>query len=108
MWVGSTSSAVATATGLLGLRNGSTRTVASPSLSSKHEWPWNLISIASVLSLFLGFGQLLMQCPAHRNPNHHPHPRLLGEQSTDGGDPLVGVGHGGSLQRLSLVGLAGP
>ena len=46
MWVGSTSSAVATAAGLLGLRNGSTRTLASPSLSSKHEWPWNLISIA--------------------------------------------------------------
>ena len=61
MWVGSTSSAVATAAGLLGFRNGSTRTVVSPSLSSKHEWPWNLISIASVLSFgIVGFGQLLV------------------------------------------------
>ena len=40
MWVGSTSSAVATAAGLFGFRNGSIRTLASPSLSSKHECPW--------------------------------------------------------------------
>jgi hypothetical protein len=39
MWVGSTSSALATATGLLGLRNGSVSSVASPSLSSKQDWP---------------------------------------------------------------------
>ena len=39
MWVGSTSSAVCTATGLLGFRNGSIRTVVSPSLSSKQDWP---------------------------------------------------------------------
>src|SRR5215211_487282 len=46
-WVASTSSAVATALGLLGFRKGSTRTVAEPSLSSKQEWPWYLISISS-------------------------------------------------------------
>ena len=82
MWVGSTSSAVATAAGLLGFRNGSTRTVVSPSLSSKHEWPWNLISIAQLLSFGFGLGsrQLLVQCPADGDANHHPHPRLLGEQ----------------------------
>ena len=39
MWVGSTSSAVATAAGLLGFRNGSISSVASPSLSSKQDWP---------------------------------------------------------------------
>ena len=105
MWVGSTSSAVATAAGLLGLRNGSTRTVVSPSLSSKHEWPWNLISIASVLSFwFGGFAQLLVQRPADRDADHHRHSRLFGEQRVDRRDPLVRIGGGGGLQRLGRGG----
>ena len=45
IWVASTSSAARTAAGLLGLRKGSTRRRVSPSLSSKHEWPWKRISI---------------------------------------------------------------
>ena len=49
-----------------------------------------------------------MQCPADCDADHHPHPRLLGEQGPDGGDPLVGVGNGGGLQRLRLVRLAEP
>ena len=107
-WVGSTSSALATAAGLLGLRNGSTRTLVSPSLSSKHEWPWNLISIFSALLRVRRFGHLLMECPADGDSNHHPHPRLLGEQRAHGGDPLLGIGHRRRLQRLGLVGLAEP
>src|SRR5690348_2498590 len=110
MWVGSTSSPVWTAAGLFGLRKGSTSTVVSPSLSSKQECPWYLISI-SALSSGIGsvrWGQLFLQCPADRDPNHHPHPRLLGEQGADGGEPLLGVGHGRGLQRLRLVRLAEP
>ena len=53
-------------------------------------------------------GQLLVQCPADGDADHHPHPRLLGEQRRDRGDPLVGVGDGGGLQRLRLVRLAEP
>src|SRR6185312_8678793 len=85
--LGSTSSAVATAIGLFGFRNGSVRTVVSASLNSKQDWPWNLISISGVSLLVLaarvialnGRAQLLVQCPADGDPNHHPHPRLLGE-----------------------------
>src|SRR3954465_8010928 len=106
MWVGSTSSAVATAAGLLGLRNGSISKVTFPSLSSKQDCPWNLTSI-SVLSLRFvvpaaGAAHLFLQCPPDRDSNHHPHPRLLGEQGTDGGDPLVGVGDGCGPQGLGL------
>ena len=56
----------------------------------------------------VGFGQLVMQCPADGDANHHRHSRLLGEQRADRGDALVGVGHGGGLQRLRFVGLAEP
>src|SRR4051794_41575508 len=110
MWVGSTSSAVCTAVGLFGFKNGSTSTVVSPSLSSKQECPWYLISI-SALSSGWGFGpvaHLFFQCPADRDSNHHPHPRLLGEQCADGGEPLLGGGDGRGLQRLRLVRLAVP
>src|SRR3954470_21531936 len=115
MWVGSTSSPVWTAAGLFGFRNGSTRTVVSPSLSSKQECPWYLISISALSSRWgfapvgrRGRGQLFLQCPAARDANHHPHPRLLGEQGADGGEPLLGVGNGRGPQRLRLVGLAKP
>src|ERR1041384_8286627 len=116
MWVGSTSSAVRTAAGLLGLRKGSTSTVASPSLSSKHDWPWNLISISAIsfgiggLARVRGLARvhLLLQRPADGDADHHPHPRLLGEQRADRGDPLLGVGNGGRFQRLALVRLAEP
>src|SRR3954447_16376773 len=110
MWVGSTSSPEWTAAGLFGFRNGSTSTVVSPSLSSKQECPWYLISISALSSGIgsVGCGQLLFQCPADRDPNHHPHPRLLGEQGADGGEPLLRVGDGSGLQRLRLVRLAEP
>jgi hypothetical protein len=39
MCVGLTSSAVATALGLFGLRKGSIRTFVSPSINSKVAWP---------------------------------------------------------------------
>ena len=58
--------------------------------------------------LVVGLAQLLVQCPADGDSNHHPHPRLLGEQGADRGDPLVGVGDGRGLQRLGLVRLAEP
>src|SRR3954449_2610602 len=96
MWVGSTSSPVCTAAGLFGLRNGSTSTVVSPSLSSKQECPWYLISI-SALSSGWGFGpiaHLFFQCPADGDSNHHPDSRLLGEDGADGGEPLLGIGDG--------------
>src|SRR3954447_5996316 len=115
MWVGSTSSPVCTAAGLFGLRNGSTSTVVSPSLSSKQECPWYLISISALSSgrdpALVGSircGQLFFQCPADRHPNHHSNPRLLGEQGADGGEPLLGVGNGRGLQRLRLLRLADP
>ena len=45
-WVGSTSSALTPAAGLLGARNGSMSTFASPSVSSKVACPMNLICIS--------------------------------------------------------------
>src|SRR5215218_5189542 len=112
MWVGSTSSAVCTALGLFGFRNGSTRTVVSSSLSSKQECPWYLISI-SALSSRCGFApvsrrHLFSQCPADGDANHHPHPRLLGEQGPDRGEALLGVGYGRRPQGLGLVRLPKP
>src|SRR3954452_15178305 len=112
MWVGSTSSPLWTATGLFGFRNGSTRTVVSPSLNSKQECPWYLISISALSSssgIFpVGGGQLFLQCPADGDPNHHPHPRLLGEQGADGGEPLLRVGHRRGLEGLVFVRLTEP
>src|SRR5664279_5339854 len=108
IWVGSTSSTLNSALGLLGLRNGSVTSVTSPSLNSKQECPWNLISI-SVLSFRLHrVAHLFLKCPPDRDTNHHPHPRLLGEQGADGGDALVGVGNGRGSQALRLVRLTEP
>ena len=111
MWVGSTSSAVATATGLFGFRNGSTSSgrlaVAQLEAGMAVELDLHLSSLpfGSVWSDHL-FSSL--QCPADGDSNHHPHPRLLGEQGADRGDPLVGVGDGRGAQGLGLVRLAEP
>ena len=53
-----TSSAVASATGLFGFRKGSVRTTVSPSVISKQDWPWNLISISGV-SLWVGSARFI-------------------------------------------------
>ena len=63
---------------------------------------------AAVSSRSTWTAQLLVQCPAHRDANHHPHPRLLGEQGADRGDPLVRVGDGRGAQGLGFVRLAEP
>src|SRR3954463_6688419 len=88
MWVGLTSSPLVFAAGLLGARNGSTRTVVSPSLSSKHECPCQGMSISGLSFVLVLTGKLFVKCPADGDANHHPHARLLGEQRPDRGEPL--------------------
>ena len=54
---------------------------ASPSASSNVAWPMKRISISVLLRA--RFVELLGQRPADRDPDHHPHPRLLGEQRAE-------------------------
>ena len=71
----------------------------SPSLSSKQAWPRKRISICSVLLVRSSRLQLLGQRPADGDADHHPHPRLLGEQGAHRGQPLLLAGR--RLGRLA-------
>src|SRR3954471_5931141 len=105
MCVGSTSSGPTAATGLP-LRNGSTSTRVSPSLSSKQAWPRKRMSIrVSSWSVVVEFsGQL----PADRDAHQHADPGLVGEQRPHRADAVVGIGGGRRLQQLALVRLGEP
>src|SRR3954447_7179458 len=98
MRVGFTSSALTAAFGLP-VRNGSIRIVVSPSLSSKHAWPRNRMSMGSPSgnSVVVKFAREL---PAHRHAHEHPDPRLVGEKGADRADAVVGIRRDGGLQQL--------
>ena len=51
-----------------------------------------------LLVRFVRLTQLLGQRPADGDADHHAHPRLLGEQGADGGQPLLLVGRGAALR----------
>src|SRR5688572_19320793 len=106
MWVGSISSAPAAALGLP-LRNGSTRTRASPSERSKHEWPRKRISTSISLGVVLHV-KLTGELPADRHADEHAHPRLLGQQGLDALRPQGLVGLGDRTAHLRAVGVAKP
>src|SRR5918999_3634440 len=95
MCVASSSPGSAAALGLP-LRNGSTRTCASPSLSSKEAWPRKRMSM-SVVSRF-GFGQFACELPADGHADQHAHPRLLRQEGLHAlnTQALVGLGDRGA------------
>src|SRR4051812_36485928 len=95
---GSTSSAVAAASGLP-VRNGSVRTVVPPALSSKQDCPRNRTSTAISVS----FLQHLTKFVPDGNAHEHAQARLLRDQVADRGDALVGIGLPGGSEHLRLV-----
>src|SRR5213592_1183238 len=63
----------------------------------------------SVLSFrFFDVVHLLVERPADGDPDHHPHPRLLGEERANRTQALVRIGDGRCPQRLGLMRLAKP
>src|SRR5215208_4028898 len=103
MWVGSRSSAATVAFGFP-VMNGSTRMRVSPSLSSTADWPRNRISICS----FLPLHEFVRQLIPDRDADQHRDAGLLGDQGTDGGQPLVDVGLAGGVEHGGLMGRAEP
>src|ERR671914_622139 len=103
MCVGSSSSAGTVAFGFP-VMNGSTRILASPSVSSTADWPRKRMSIGSVLPLHEFVGKLVPD----RDADQHRDARLLGDQRAHGGHAVVDVRLAGRLQHGGLVGGAEP
>ena len=103
MCVGSSSEASAAAFGLP-VRNGSTSTRVSPSVSSKQACPRKRMSTFSLLRCLLGprSSELAGELPAHGHADQHAHAGLLREQRLDpgGAGGLVRLGDGGAYLRL--------
>src|SRR5215203_2362138 len=98
MCVGSRSSAATVAFGLP-VRNGSTRILASPSVSSTADCPRKRISIWSVLP----FDELVRKLVPDRDADQHRDPCLLRDQRPHGARAVVDVGLAGSLEHGGLV-----
>src|SRR5215204_7274947 len=103
MWVGSTSSADTVAFGFP-VMNGSTRILASPSVSSTADWPRKRISIWSVLPLH----EFVRKLVPDRDADQHRNARLLGDQRPHGRHARVDVRLPGGLEHRRLVGRAEP
>src|ERR1700761_9781919 len=97
MVAGLRSSGLAAALGFP-VRNGSIRTLVSPSDSSNAAWPRKRTSIVgSVLLLVFGISALqrVRQLVADRDSHQHPQSRLLGQQGLDRPQPRLALGFGG-------------
>src|ERR1041384_6652627 len=103
MWVGSSSSAATVAFGLP-VRNGSTRIVASPSVSSTADWPRKRISISSLLRSI----EFVRQLVPDGDADQHRDARLLRQQGTDRAHAIVALRLAGGLEQRRLVRRAEP
>src|SRR5215216_4396914 len=98
MCVGSSSSADTVAFGLPVMK-GSTRTRASPAVSSTADCPRKRISMCSVLPLHEFVRQLVPDGDAHE----HGDAGLLGDQRTDRDHTLLLVGLAGGVAHRGMV-----
>src|SRR5215210_686953 len=103
MWVGSSSSAEMVAFGLP-VMNGSTRILASPSVSSTADCPRKRISIWSVLP----FDEFVRKLVPDRDADQHRDPRLLRDQRPHRARAVIDVGLAGRLEHRRLVRRAEP